>query len=408
MTTPQASAPAPASPSSWLAGIRLLRLGVALGVLVIALAVAAWWFVRSDRGPLPAGPVVAPAVSTIAAGSSHTCAVTAEGQVKCWGANTMGQLGDGTFTQRLTPVAVGGLERVRAIATGSGAHTCALTEAGAVKCWGANEQGQLGNGDTGSSSVPVQVVGLETGALGIAVGRSHSCAVTTTGLVCWGDNSSGALGNGSGESSLVPVPVEGFTARTAIALGDAVSCGIADGGRVRCWGDDGDGQLGDQNFTAVATPVPVPGIDRPVVSVSVSDTHVCVVTVDATVWCWGANRSAQLGRGATSPSSTPAPVPAVQGVARVVAGFQRTCALQQSGPATCWGGVDEATPGSGRPSPATASDLGDDVAALSLGSFHGCLVTGSGGVKCWGTNTNGQLGDGSTTDSVVPVEVKGF
>jgi len=404
----QAHGPSSASRPAWSAGINFPRVWVAVGVLAVLLGlVGTWLFMRGDPR-LSVAPPVAPTVSRIAAGNSHTCAVTGDGHVKCWGDNHMGQLGDGTFAQRLTPVEVNGLDHVRAIATGSGSHTCALTESGAVKCWGSNEYGQLGNNDTASSSLPVQATGLESGALGIAVGRSHSCAVTGKGLYCWGDNSAGALGNGTNDSSLVPVAVPGYSAKSAIALGDALSCGIVDGGRVRCWGDDGDGQLGDQGFTAVNTPLPVAGIDGPVVSVSASDTHVCAVTAASEVWCWGANSSAQLGLGSTSPSSTPTKVPGVKDVTSVVAGFQRTCVLHSTGLAECWGGITEGAPDAGKASPTSVLELGQDVASLSLGTFHGCLVTTAGSVRCWGTNTNGQLGNGSTADSPVPVEVQGL
>ena len=374
-----------------------------VAVLTIALLGLALW-----QRVVTAHPTVAPAMSRIATGSGHTCAVTADGHVKCWGDNAMGQLGDGTFTRSLAPVAVAGLEHVKAVASGSGSHTCALTDAGDVWCWGANETGQLGNNDTASSALPVKVAGLET-ALGIAVGRSHTCAVTSKGLFCWGENSSGELGNGSTDASLTPSPVEGFGPTSAIALGAGVSCGIADAARVACWGDDGDGQLGDQGFAAVNAPLAVQGIDSHVVSVSVSDTHVCVVTNKAEIWCWGSNTSGQIGIGSTSASSIPTKVPAVRDVASAIAGFQRTCVLHTTGGyPECWGGVTDPTGSDGSVVPQTVQELGQDVAFLSLGTFHGCLMKTGGEVRCWGSNTTGQLGDGSTADSTVPVSVPGF
>ncbi len=371
-------------------------------VLIGAVVVGGLWLRRG--GALLVS--ISPSQSRIAAGASHTCAVTGDGHVKCWGNNVNGQLGNGTFERSMTPVQVLGVEDVVSLATGSGAHTCALTKAGGVKCWGDNEYGQLGNGNTTASSSAVAVVGLEQGALGIAVGRTHSCAVTNAGLSCWGTNASGELGIGGDEMSLSPVAVGGYDSRSAIALAASLTCGVTSKATLQCWGEDGDGQLGDSSFTSVATPQPVAGVSGPVTAVSASDTHVCATTSSAEVWCWGSNASGQLGIGSVSASSTPAKVPGIGGVTKLVAGFQRTCVINKTGSPECWGGVQDGTDKVGSTSPGTAPELGTDVADLSLGTFHGCLITTAGTVKCWGDNTNGQLGNGSSVSSAEPVTVK--
>lgn len=402
MTTEPGAAPPAPQRRTGVGRLARMLLGVVLTLAIVAVTLYVVFDHRLGNGTQGA-PTVQPALSKVAAGNGHSCAVTEDGHVKCWGGNEDGQLGDGTFVRRLSATAVPGLEQARAVATGSGGHTCALTGAGAAKCWGANEFGQLGNGDTAASSIPVQVSGLESGVLAIAVGRSHSCAVTTKGLMCWGSNQTGELGLGTVEASLTPQVVEGFGAHSAVALSDSLSCAINPQARLFCWGDDADGQLGDRNFTASSSPVPVEGVP-PVVAVSASDTHVCAVTAESDLWCWGANGAGQLGLGSTSASEQPSPVPGVRDVVSVAAGHQRTCVVHRDRTATCWGSANTA---STQPSP-MPTDLGPDISDLSLGTFHGCLTTVTQSVKCWGANTTGQLGDGTTTTAAQPVAVMGF
>ena len=156
-----------------------------------------------DPPPLPQPDYV-----QVAAGTAHSCGLTPEGSVECWGENYYGQLGNGATTDSSVPVQVDGLTSGVTTVTGGANHSCSIADGGAVQCWGENNYGQLGNGTTTDSSVPVQVDGLTSGVTTITAGAYHSCATTATGAAqCWGRNNSGQLGNGAHTDSNVPVAV---------------------------------------------------------------------------------------------------------------------------------------------------------------------------------------------------------
>ena len=361
----------------------------------------------------------------IAAGFGHTCAVLTaalEGGIKCWGANTTGQLGDGTAVERHTPVSVagigGGVLEITAggfaagFDTASG-HTCAILQSGAVMCWGANDEGQLGDGTTGGSSTPVTVAALPEGIRTINAGAQHTCAASSSIALCWGADLYGQLGNGTtGASSTVQTVGELGGHIWAIAAGGEHSCAVTDG-IARCWGANYYGQLG--NFTAGKQWVPatVAGMGSSVAAVAGGASHTCALTGGDDIngrsaWCWGGNAEGQLGDGTTQGRLAPQPPAGIPtGVSAVAAGGEHTCALTGAGAArsvVCWG--------SGQITPTPVSGLSGPIQALAVGVYHACALTGDastgGGVKCWGGNYRGQLGDGTTTNSSVPVDVLGL
>lgn len=354
-------------------------------------------------------------VRSIAAGAHHTCALTNAGGVKCWGRNTLGQLGDGTTTDRAVPVAVSGLSSgVQAIDAGYG-FSCALTEAGQVLCWGSNYAGQLGDGTTTNRSEPVAVIGLGNNISAIAAGGGHTCARTDAGqALCWGDNGSGQLGDGTTINRLSPVSVSGLTDNNlVIDAGSAHTCVHTASGEVKCWGWNEDGQVGSGARQNHSIPVDVVGLDSVVLGISLGATHTCAIQDNGRIKCWGRNSEGQLGDGTTLDRAAPTAIPGLNsGSVSLDAGASHTCALNHSGQATCWGSNHSGQLGDGtlttRFMPRGVSGLNDGAYAIDNGAFHTCALTSAGGAKCWGQNGYGQLGDATQTDRATPVDVVGL
>ena len=252
-------------------------------------------------------------ITAIAAGYFHTCVLTSEGGVKCWGANDAGQLGNATTTSSRAPIDVAGLASgVSAVAAGAG-HTCALIRSGGVKCWGWNGAGQLGDRSTTDSSVPVDVSGLECGVITVAPGDDHTYALTSGGGVkCWG---SSYIDEGTGAmiGSNVPVDVAGLaTGISSIAVGQSHTCALTSDGGVKCWGSNDRGQLGNGIRTYSSIPVDVPvdvaGLASGIAAISAGGGHTCALTSSGGVTCWGWNQWGQLGDGTQTSRRVPVTV----------------------------------------------------------------------------------------------------
>ena len=255
-------------------------------------------------------------VAAIAAGYAHTCALTTGGAVLCWGANWAGQLGDGTTAERKTPTAVIGLESGIATLVTGGVHTCAVTSAGGAMCWGWNTTGQLGDGTTTGRLTPVAVAGLEGGVEMLTAGDTHTCAVTAAGGgVCWGKNLSGQLGDGTTADRWTPTAVSELGSGVAgITAGFSHTCAAATGGTVVCWGRNAEGQLGDGTTVPRLTPTAISGLERRVATVVAGGYHTCAVTAGGgAVLCWGWNQYGQLGDGTTANRQTPTAVVGLAG-----------------------------------------------------------------------------------------------
>ena len=301
------------------------------------------------------------------AGNEHTCAVKPNRTAKCWGYNHYGQLGDGTKTGRNTPTPVAGLRNVTAITAG-GNHTCALTTNGTVKCWGYNTYGQLGDSTTTDRLTPTPVAGL-----------TNVTSITGAGST-----------------------LEGHT------------CATLTNNTVKCWGNNSKGQLGDGTTTNRLTPTTVTGLTN-VATISAGARHTCATLTNNTAKCWGSNLYSQLGSpksGDTSMRTSPTQVTGLTNATTIAAGNDHTCATINNGSAQCWGWNPYGQLGDGteytqRTTPKPVTGL-IDVTTITAGGLYTCATITNNTAKCWGSNVEGQLGDGTTTKRLTPTPVTGL
>lgn len=357
-------------------------------------------------------------VTQLTVGRSHVCVVTNAGALKCWGNNDNGQLGDETATSRSSPVGVFGLSSGVVMAAAGSNHTCALLTTGGVKCWGANGLGQLGYGsDLTISYVPVDVKNLSSGVIQIVDGFTHNCAIAANGGVnCWGDNGGGALGDGTATRQFTPIPVTGLGSGVkALAGGGDHFCALLDTGGVKCWGKNDNGQVGIDKLSPRETPVNVTNLSSGVVAVTAGNSHSCALLSAGTVKCWGNNDSGQLGNNSTISSTRPVDVDLVnlsgRQVTTITAGYNHTCAIAGSdGAVFCWGNNSFGSLGNGTNQNSTkpvpvVGLTNNKIKAIGAGGDITCVVTTTGRVRCWGTNGLGELGIGRIDSLNLPTTV---
>jgi YD repeat-containing protein len=385
------------------------------------------------------GALLGKTVTNICAGSSHSLAQTSQGKVYAWGDNNSGQLGDGTTTQRILPVAVnmsGVLlgKTVTSIASGAW-HSLALTSEGKVYAWGSNSSafmpfdgGQLGDGTTTQRTLPVSVnmsgVLLGKTVTSIAAGIWQSFALTTEGKVYgWGGNDSGQLGNGTTTSSALPVlvntsPVIGGQTVISISAGIFHCLALTSGGQVIAWGGNEDGCLGDGTDTWQTTPVLVKMdgvlLGKSVVLVEAGSSASLAMTSDGLCYAWGRHSSGQLGNGYSTYRSNAVALYmsgdlSGKRTSAISAGWSHGLALTPEGGVYAWGSNSQGQLGNGAfsaPSIPIPVDTGSEVVvSVAGGSSHSLALTQDGKVYSWGDNSNGQLGDGTYTQSTSPVVV---
>lgn len=490
------------------AGIRAVSAGTfGACALTYAHGVLCWGNLVADGSaavrhhPVPVAGL-ASGVAGVTAGYGHACAFTDAGAARCWGSG--GALGDGSLQSSLVPVPVSGLDHGVTDLDAANGRTCAVAD-GTARCWGDGGYGALGNGSFSNSLVPVTVGGLADPVADVATGAGHSCAALTTGAVrCWGRNISGELGNGAtATNSYTPVLAVPDGA-TAVSLHGATSCALV-AGALQCWGHDA---LGLSLNMSLTTPVAESGLETGVAAMSSHGAATCAFKSEE-LWCLGPNGDGELGDGTTQARNVPVrvlramtplaptaltavpgsgaasltwreprgalptagyvarssddlggtwtevsldrvttaqrldgltngetylvevaatntighgawsdpvlvtPVPPTTAYTKVDAGGASTCGLTTAGVVRCWGASDDGHVGNGYPlrfddAPQTVAGIGPGALDVSAGGDHSCAVTAAGGVACWGYNGHGQLGDGTTDDSLVPVAVVGL
>lgn len=381
-------------------GVRVLLMG-ALGTFLCASGSGRAASFQPARSWLSASP-----------GGGHTCGVATDGMTFCWGANRFGQLGIGSAggTRSTPQPVVGGLKFIRLSAGAN--HTCGLTDAGDVHCWGSNLLGQLGNGSLANSATPVKVrTNLKFEA--VSAGFTHTCGITKEGGVhCWGDGRQGQLGIGSSGGSITSpaaAPISRLTFRD-VAAGGAFTCGRTRDLKLFCWGSNNNAQLGapttdtcpsgNKQEACSRTPIAV-ATDRTFFLLTVGHDKSCAVTNERNdTLCWGAFRQA--------PGTPPASVPGAASFEMLAVGTGYACGLT-AGEIRCWGNNSSGQLGNGtrttsaEPVPVSG---GPKFGSVRAGQRHACAITTSQHMVCWGSNLDGQLGNGSTTDSPTPVDVR--
>jgi len=342
----------------------------------------------------------------VAVGNGHMCAISVDGELYCWGGNSNGTIGDGTTTNRSSPVHIDIPGTVRDIAV-SAWHSCAVTTTDQAYCWGNNSNGRLGLGTKINHYTP-QLLPI-SGIKQLSVSTYTGCALLNSGGVrCWGNNGpSGRLGNNSTTESLAPVTPNGLNSGViSLSVGEFHACALLESGGLSCWGSNSRSQLGVAGITS--SPVPIPVFSSGVKKVLVGDFHTCVITTSNAMRCVGGNNYSQSnGVNTTDPVESWTTVPGgSSGVDDMAVGGNTNCMLR-AGVLSCWGRNNSGQTGRGNTeNPVPPMEILSNVLAVNANAnLNICAIMENGVLQCWGGNSSGQLSNGTTTPSYSPTPV---
>jgi alpha-tubulin suppressor-like RCC1 family protein len=349
-----------------------------------------------------------PTFNSVTSGEHFTCGLTTSGEVYCWGASDRSQLGTSAVADNSTPNKVYQISNAVEIASGRD-FACARLSDGGVACWGRGDLGQTGDGlDTKIDRIFATRVQSVNTAVGIAAGFSHACVLLADGTIqCWGENQFYQLGNETSSIETMPVRVEGIPLSKAISSGANHTCALAENGFVYCWGDNKFGQLGIGTMTTLRSkPSVVLGVKK-VNKIQMGYDSSCASVETTGFTCWGSGVNGQLAETDRFNRSLPVPITlstltdSATALVSISIGRTKACGLLNSARSNlmyCWGTTVTTDPVSG-----------SSATSVSLGSDHGCTVTTTGTVQCWGWNHKGQLGLGTIRNAVTSIAtVSGF
>ncbi len=356
---------------------------------------------------------VSSSVKSLALGPENSCALKSDGTVLCWGRGDEGGVGDQANVDRSIPASVSGNLRFQSLA-GSQGRTCGIATDGRLYCWGSNNNHGLGLGPLGSVppfvSVPTKTADTVTTFTSVSSSQQGSlCALTNGGVRwCWGDNDNIELGNGLSVDVTVPTRVAP-PLFTTVAMGNYHGCALAAGGVPWCWGYNGHGAIGDSSFVDSSVPKRVVGGHFFTTIVSLQDAT-CALKADGSAWCWGSNDFGMSGDGTVGGNRySPRIVPNAPAFVQLDGHGQYVCGRTGAGSAYCWGRNTQGQLGDGSttnrsvPTPVAGSHL---FVRIATGTVHSCGIAADA-VYCWGANTKGILGDGTLTPRLVPTKVLG-
>ncbi len=341
---------------------------------------------------------------SVSAGKDHTCAVLINGSVACWGADNVGQLGDGgTNTAKTSPILINSSWQFASISAGYN-HTCGVLVNGSIACWGSDDSGKLGDGGTNTAKTSPVLINSSWRFASVSAGTSHTCAVLINGSVaCWGADNVGQLGDGGTDTAKTsPVIVNSNWQFASVSAGGLHTCGALVNGSIACWGSDGAGQLGDgSEILYKPSPVMI-NSSWQFASISAGDSHTCGVLINGSISCWGDDFGGQLGDGGSGAGTnqySPILIASSNQFISVASGAYHACGLLINGSISCWGENYDGQLGYWQlitqHYPVMTNSTWQFI-SITGSYYRSCGVLINGSVACWGNDNYGGIGDGGT------------